>query len=105
MNATFNDEWFASFYVEEKGNYFFTIHAWFDHFDTWYDGFKKKANAKVDVKVELMEGAEMLRKLGEKNSSLISWARKLEDTMLTMQKPFELILSDDFAKVVDDNPL
>src|SRR5205809_5165562 len=63
MNLTFNDEWSASFYVEEKGNYFFTIHAWIDHFDTWYDGFIKKANAKVDVKVELMEGAVMLRRL------------------------------------------
>src|SRR6185369_10480082 len=69
MNPSFNDEWSGTFYVNEKGNYFFTIHAWIDHFDTWYDGFKKKANAKVEVKVELMEGAEMLRKLGEKNFS------------------------------------
>jgi starch synthase (maltosyl-transferring) len=104
MNPTFNDEWLASFYVEDKGNYFFTIHAWIDHFDTWYDGFKKKATAKVDVKVELMEGAEMLRKLGEKNSSLISWARKLENKTHHAES-IELILSDDFAKVVQDNPL
>jgi len=104
MNPTFNDEWLASFYVEEKGNYFFTIHAWIDHFDTWYDGFKKKANAKVDVKVELMEGAEMLRKLGEKDQSLISLARKLENKTHYVES-IDLILSHDFAKVVNDNPL
>src|SRR6478736_9009616 len=38
MNPSFNDEWSGTFYVNEKGNYFFTIHAWIDHFDTWYDG-------------------------------------------------------------------
>src|SRR5882762_7859133 len=104
MNPTFNDTWTASFYVVEKGNYFFTIQAWIDHFDTWYDGFKKKANAKIDVKVELMEGAVMLRKLGEKNSSLISLARKLENSAHYAES-IELILSDDFAKVVHDHPL
>src|SRR5712675_289796 len=49
MNSIFNDELSASFYVEDEGNYFFTIHAWIDHFETWYEGFKKKANAKVEV--------------------------------------------------------
>lgn len=57
MLPMYNDEWTASFPVDEKGTYVFTIHAWIDHFETWYDGFKKKAAAKVDVKVELMEGA------------------------------------------------
>lgn len=104
MTATFNDEWTASFYVSEKGNYFYTIHAWIDHFDTWYDGFKKKAAAKVDVKVELLEGAEMLRKLGEKKPALIALARKLEDKTHYGDE-IELILSEDFEKVVKDNPL
>jgi starch synthase (maltosyl-transferring) len=104
MNPSFNDEWSAFFHVKEKGNYFFTIHAWVDQFDTWYDGFKKKSNAKVDVKVELMEGALMLRKLGEKNSSLVSLARKLENDTYYAEA-IDLILSDDFAKVVHDNPL
>src|SRR5579871_4588756 len=79
MTPTVNDEWIASFYVTEKGNYFFTVSAWIDHFDTWFDGFKKKANAKIDVKVELMEGAIMLRQLAETNQSLIALAKKLED--------------------------
>ena len=104
MNPTFNDEWLASFYVTEKGIYFFTIHAWIDHFDTWYDGFKKKAAAKVDVKVELMEGAAMLRKLAEKKSLLNVFAKKLEDKA-HYTEAIELILSEDFKEVVHENPL
>lgn len=104
MHPTFNDEWKASFYVEEKGFYFFTIHAWVDHFETWYDGFKKKANAKVDVKVELMEGAILLRKLGEKDSELISKARRLEDTA-HYAEAIELVLSPEFETIVINHPL
>lgn len=104
MNPTFNDEWLASFYVYERGTYFFTIQAWVDHFDTWYDGFKKKVEAKVDVKVELMEGAVMLRKLGEKKPSLLVLAKKLEDKKHYAES-IELIAAPDFSKVVQENPL
>jgi len=104
MIPTFNDEWKVSFYVPEKGIYVYTIQAWVDHFDTWYDGFKKKANAKVDVKVELMEGAILLRTLGESNKDLITLARKLEDTQ-RYQAAIDLVLSEEFANVVHSNPL
>ncbi|HRG80225.1 MAG TPA: DUF3416 domain-containing protein, partial [Cyclobacteriaceae bacterium] len=69
-----------------------------------YDGFKKKANAKVDVKVELMEGAILLRTLGESNKDLITLARKLEDTQ-RYQAAIDLVLSEEFANVVHSNPL
>ena len=62
-----NDEWRASFYVEEKGIYRFTLQAWVDHFETWYDGFKKKSNAGVDVHLELLEGAHILKVLASGN--------------------------------------
>lgn len=104
LTPTFNDEWKASFYVPEKGTYVYTLQAWVDHFDTWYDGFKKKANAKVDVKVELMEGAILLRTLGESNKDLITIARKLEDTQ-RYQVAIDLVLSKEFANVVHENPL
>ncbi len=104
LTPTFNDEWKASFYVPEKGTYVYTLQAWVDHFDTWYDGFKKKANAKVDVKVELMEGAILLRTLGESNKDLISIARKLEDTQ-RYQAAIDYILGAEFANVVHENPL
>jgi starch synthase (maltosyl-transferring) len=103
LAPTYNDEWQASFYVPEKGNYVFTVQAWIDHFETWYDGFKKKALAKVDVTVELAEGVLLLKRLGETNSSIIATARKLEDK--NQANAIAFVLSDEFAKLVHENPL
>ena len=104
MSAQWNDEWKASFYVAEKGNYKFTVTAWIDHFETWWDGFKKKADAKVDVHVELMEGAIILNKLSAKNAILKSYVRKLEDKT-HYAEAIKLVLSEEFSKIVHSNPL
>src|SRR5688572_13930046 len=39
MKQGYNDEWSASFRVNEKGTYSFKVSAWIDHFETWHDGF------------------------------------------------------------------
>ena len=104
LHPTYNDDWSASFYVLETGIYVFTIHAWIDHFETWYDGFKKKAAAKVDVKVELLEGVVFLKKLSELNPDLSSIAARLEKSG-SSQYAIDLVLGDDFAHVVHANPL
>jgi starch synthase (maltosyl-transferring) len=105
MRPTFNDEWAASFKVEEKGIYLFTIDAWVDHFETWYDGFKKKAAAKVDVKVELMEGAAFLRTLANNGlANLMNLASKLENTEKHAEA-IQVVLSKEFEQIVHDYPL
>jgi len=105
MRPTFNDEWAASFKVEEKGTYVFTIDAWVDHFETWYDGFKKKAAAKVDVKVELMEGAAFLRTLANNGrANLMNLASKLENTDKHAEA-IQVVLSSEFEQIVHDYPL
>ncbi|MBS1490632.1 MAG: alpha-1,4-glucan--maltose-1-phosphate maltosyltransferase [Bacteroidetes bacterium] len=104
MVPTANDEWQASFYTLKQENYFFSIHAWIDHFDTWYDGFKKKVAARVDVKVELMEGASMLRQLSLEKPELILWATKLEDSS-HYAEAVASVLSDEFEKIVYNHPL
>lgn len=105
MRPTFNDEWAASFKVEEKGTYVFTIDAWVDHFETWYDGFKKKAAAKVDVKVELMEGAAFLRTLANNGlANLMNLASKLENTDKHAEA-IQVVLSNEFEQIVHDYPL
>lgn len=105
MLPTYNDEWSAAFPVVEKGIYVFTIHAWIDHFETWYDGFKKKASAKVDVKVELMEGANFLKTLANNGlANLLNLSTKLENTA-KYQEAIDLVLSKEFEKIVHDYPL
>ncbi len=97
MKPTYNDGWRASFIVTEKGNYHFTVSAWVDQFDTWYDGFKKKADAHVDVHVELMEGAQFLRRLNLEND-----AKKLEGDY---NKAIGYVLSPEFGELVHAHPL
>jgi len=100
-----NDEWLGSFYVTEQGICEFTIHAWVDHFETWFDGIVKKAKANVEVSLELREGALMLRQLaGTTNKDLLLLAKKLEDTE-RYQESVETVLSQAFAEIVHDYPL
>lgn len=98
-----NDNWRASFVVTEKTTYLFTVQAWIDHLETWFDGFKKKANAQVDVKLELQEGALLLQKVSAKPENL-KLAEKLENKSHYSQN-IKLILSEEFENVIHGNPL
>lgn len=104
LHHLYNDIWKASFLVEQKGTYVFTVMAWIDHLDTWYDGFKKKANAKVDVHVELQEGAILLKSLPGNDPEVLSIAKRLEDTS-DYPGAIALVLSDTFAELVHRHPL
>jgi starch synthase (maltosyl-transferring) len=99
-----NDEWSASFYPVKKGEYNFIVQAWIDHFETWYDGFVKKANAKVEVHVELLEGAAFLKRLSTSKNNLEKIAQQLGDEKRYAEN-IKLVLSDDFAAIVKANPL
>ncbi len=104
MLHSFNDEWAATFYVNETGRYVFTIHAWIDHFETWYDGFKKKAAAKIDVHTELLEGAIFLRQVGNGKKEILAKAKLLEDKG-HYHDSIAWVLSKDFETLVHTHPL
>lgn len=104
MTGVGNDAWRGSFVVTDKVTYMFTVQAWIDHFETWYDGFKKKAAAKIDVKLELLEGAALLRKLANDKNSLSKLADKLENKN-TYNENVQFVLSKEFEEVVHHNPL
>lgn len=99
-----NDVWAASFDVSEKGIYIYTVRAWIDHLETWYDGFKKKADAKVDVHTELMEGALLLRQLPDQTKQVKAFATQLEQKD-QYAKSIETVLSKEFAEFVHHTPL
>lgn len=104
MSPGMNDTWTASFYVTEKGSCHFYVQAWVDHFDTWFDGIRKKIAAKLDVGLELREGAQFLRKVGASDDELLAMATLL-DNGAQKAKAVELVLSDSFARVVHHHPL
>jgi len=99
-----NDNWAAVFQVAEKGYYLFTIRAWVDHLETWHDGFKKKAEAALDLHVELMEGAALLKKIGKGDPYFQSMAATLSDTNL-YRDAVDKVLSPAFRKIVHEHPL
>ena len=104
MQSAINDEWLASFFALERGTYYFTVRAWVDHLETWFDGIKKKIAAKLDVRVELMEGVEFLRAAGAGDVALEAMAKKLENTG-AYQGAVNAVLSDDFRHIVHSFPL
>ena len=55
------DRWFAEFIPDRLGRWHFTVEAWTDVWETWRAGFRKKVDAGVDVRVELMEAAQLVK--------------------------------------------
>jgi starch synthase (maltosyl-transferring) len=103
MKSELNDIWRGSFYVTERGPYVFSVTAWVDHFETWYDGFRKKVAAKVDVRLELLEGINFLKVLSKKHDEILSKAiRHLEGDY---ENALIYVLTDDFASLVHAYPL
>ena len=99
-----NDRWRASFPAEKTGFYTFTIHAWIDHFFTWHHDFIKKAEAGLNLKVELMEGAEYLKKFNKKKIKQVTgWISLLGNTRKYNQA-VETVLSEEFHDFVASAP-
>jgi starch synthase (maltosyl-transferring) len=103
MTPSHNDHWYGAFTVTEKGIYEFTLIAWVDHFDTWYDGFKKKAAAKVDVHLELREGVQYIRTIGaDKNQNLTDAIGILEGDY---NAALHYVQGAEFGALVHSHPL
>ena len=62
MELVGNDEWRASFRVDEVGLYEYTIEAWVDPFLSWRHEVAVKTRAGLDVPTELLEGAALVAK-------------------------------------------
>jgi len=60
MEFLVNDRWRGSFIVSELGRYRYTFTAWVDRFKTWQQNLAKKFEAKQDVSVDFLEGAQFI---------------------------------------------
>jgi starch synthase (maltosyl-transferring) len=103
MAHTGNDSWHASFAVRQQGLHLFTVVAWVDHLETWYDGFRKKVIARVDVTLELQEGAQMLGALIVENPYEVKQAAA--QLALPYEQAIEYAMGDAFARIVSHYPL
>ena len=103
------DRWFAEFVADEIGQWTYTVEAWTDAFATWRSGLKKKVEAGVDVTVELLEGALLVRqaarraRLGNARASLLQMAAMLEDVEeLAVTVRAQRALDDTLAALMAD---
>src|SRR5688572_5938906 len=60
MEPLVNDRWRGAFNITALTDYYYTLEAWVDRFESWRQGFSKKVAAEQDVGLELIEGAELL---------------------------------------------
>jgi starch synthase (maltosyl-transferring) len=66
-----NDRWEGIFQVTETGFYEYTLEAWVDHFITWQKGLRAKFEANQNVKVEILEGINLLEETHKRAGSEI----------------------------------
>lgn len=60
MQHTVNDAWEAAFEVRTEGEHEFHIQAWVDHFATWQRDLGRRAEARQDLSVEFIIGADLI---------------------------------------------
>lgn len=107
MTPLANDEWEATFTVEQKGMYHYKVAGWMDHLLHWYEGFLKKQEAGQDMTVELQIGEQLLQKAAEsypkaKAEDLKALAKQLKSGG---EEAVQTVLNADFKQVVESTPL
>jgi starch synthase (maltosyl-transferring) len=84
MQPLGNDRWRGSFPVVRLGEYVYTVAGWIDHFDTWRSDLEKRIAAGQDVRVDLMNGAQLIEQAAERAGRddadvLRRWASQLRN--------------------------
>jgi starch synthase (maltosyl-transferring) len=85
MQALGNDRWRAEFPVARVGEYFYTVAGWIDHFDTWRSDLEKRIAAGQDIRVDLLQGAQLVEQAAvragrDDADALRRWASQLRGT-------------------------
>jgi starch synthase (maltosyl-transferring) len=82
MEPLGNDRWRAAFPTVRLGEYLYTVAGWIDHFDTWRSDLEKRIEAGQDVRVDLLNGAQLIEEAAERSGRddadvLRRWALEL----------------------------
>jgi starch synthase (maltosyl-transferring) len=85
MRPVGNDRWRAEFPVARMGEYVYTVAGWIDHFDTWRSDLEKRIAAGQDIRVDLLNGAQLVEEAAERAGrddagELRRWATQLRST-------------------------
>jgi starch synthase (maltosyl-transferring) len=101
-----NDRWRGVFLPELNARYHYTIVAWRDRFESWRDELSKKHAAGVDIRVELVEGRDLIETAcaGDRGSAADRKALKAllgtVDATDDVVARFETLMSADVASLM-----
>lgn len=89
-------KWYGQLWFGTNARYIYTIEAWVDEYGTWLDGTTKKLEAGQDISLELVEGADMVRKTVER-------LKTIKDVRDEDARKADLALLQDALKRFDEN--
>jgi starch synthase (maltosyl-transferring) len=100
-----SDRCYGSFELDRIGRWAFTVEAWPDVFDTWRDELEKKLNARLDVSLELLGGADIVRgaaqrSAGVKKARLRQAAEALADESATLEERARIALDPELEELM-----
>ncbi|MGD2152378.1 MAG: alpha-1,4-glucan--maltose-1-phosphate maltosyltransferase [Gemmatimonadales bacterium] len=103
------DRFEGSFRVDCVGRWLYTVETWPDRFATWRSELEKKLRAGLDVHVELLEGAALVREASEHaagtaREKLLAAAEWLESEGAGIDQRARLALDPDLASLVAGFP-
>ena len=106
LSPLVNDRWSSEFIVTEAGNYRFTIEAWIDRFKSWRQSLAKKVEARQDIAVDLLTGAELIelgarRAAGSAREQLERYAQALRSNHSDAAR---LALDEELAALMETYP-
>jgi len=89
-------QWYGQLWFGTNARYIYTIEAWVDEYGTWLDGTTKKLEAGQDISLELVEGADMVRKTVER-------LKTIKDVRDEDARKNDMALLQDALKRFDEN--
>ncbi|QSR89582.1 alpha-1,4-glucan--maltose-1-phosphate maltosyltransferase [Methylacidiphilum caldifontis] len=101
-----NDEWEASFPLENLGIYEGKIIGWIDHFQNWLEKIHKLAENDEEIAVELSIGIGLLEKNFSftQNKEIKNWIDNLKDERLSLVQRLHLAKNPYLQELVSKNP-
>ncbi len=99
------DRWHGSFKADQIGLWQYDVEAWPDRFGTWRSDLGKRLNAGQDVRPELLEGAALLARLGEKLTGqaqrvVSDAAKRLANPSLALDERLKVAFAEDVFELV-----
>ena len=109
MEFLVDDRWCGSFVVSELGRYRYTLIAWIDRFKTWQQNLAKKVEAKQDVSVDFLEGAQLieeasLRATKRDTKTMQDLVASLHSSQVSASAKAKLVLGDRVTVVMARYP-